>query len=463
MNADKETTQMGRGLNLSKKEAIGIKDQFAKIAANSGDIAINSVRLSKANAGLNAQLGTGVVFSGDMLKTFSKLTEIVGITGEAAGSLAFQGQRVGQSFREVEENVLGASYEMQRGVGIQLDMKGVLEATGKVSGQLRAQLGANPEAIAKAVTAAKLLGAEIDDIVASSKALLDFESSIESELEAELLTGKQLNLERARAAALAGDQETVAAELAKNMGTFTDFTKLNTLQQDALAKSMGMSSDSLSDMLFKQETMGMNAKQLRAQGKDELADKLEQLDTQEKLALAQEKFRTIMGDVATAVLPVVEAFGSVVAFLAESKELTGALIGITVTLAAAAKTMAAIQMVTATAKIFGESAKAGPIVGTIAALAGVAALIGAVAMGRNAVKDGFAPASKGPFTITDNYGGMARTTPGDNLQVGPKTGASAPPQPIVVQNNWDAFAASNGNGRKGLGGTQSLQASPTFA
>ena len=463
MAADKETTQMGRGLNLSKKEAIGIKDQFAKIAANSGDVAINSVRLSKANAGLNAQLGTGVVFSGDMLKTFSKLTEIVGITGEAAGSLAFQGQRAGQSFREVEENVLGASYEMQRGVGIQLDMKGVLEATGKVSGQLRAQLGANPEAIAKAVTAAKLLGAEIDDIVASSKALLDFESSIESELEAELLTGKQLNLERARAAALAGDQETVAAELAKNMGTFTDFTKMNTLQQDALAKSMGMSSDSLSDMLFKQETMGMNAKQLRAQGKAELADKLEQLDTQEKLALAQEKFRTIMGDVATAVLPVVEAFGSIVAFLAESKALTGALIGITVALAVASKTMAAIQMVAAVAKIFGESAKAGPIVGTIAALAGVAALVGAVAMVRNTVKDGFAPASKGPFTITDNYGGMARTTPGDNLQVGPKTGAGVQSQPIVVQNNWDAFAASNGNGRRGLGGTQSLQASPTFA
>ena len=108
-----------------------------------------------------------------------------------------------------------------------------------------------------------------------------------------------------------------------------------------------------------------------------------------------------MGDVATAVLPVVEAFGSIVAFLAESKALTGALIGITVALAVASKTMAAIQMVAAVAKIFGESAKAGPIVGTIAALAGVAALVGAVAMVRNTVKDGFAPASKGPFTITN--------------------------------------------------------------
>tara|TARA_R110001592_G_scaffold256468_2_gene520206 strand:+ start:173 stop:1882 length:1710 start_codon:yes stop_codon:yes gene_type:complete len=463
MAADKETTQMGRGLNLSKKEAIGVKDQFAKIASNSGDVAINSVRLSKANAGLNAQLGTGVQFSGDMLTTFSKLTEIVGITGEAAGNLAFQGQMAGQSFREVEENVLGASYEMQRGVGIQLDMKGVLEATGKVTGMLRANLGANPEAIAKAVTQAKLLGTELETLSAAGATLLDFESSIEKELEAELLTGKQLNLEKARAAALAGDELALGEELSKNFGTHSDFMEMNVIQRQKLAAAVGMEAGAMADMLFKQETMGMNAKQLRAQGKDELANKLEQLDTQEKLALAQEKFKTIMGDVATAVLPIVERFGQVVAFLAESKGITGALIGITVALAAAAKTMAAIQMITAVAKIFGESAKAGPIVGTIAALAGVAALVGAVAMTQGKVKDGFAPSSKGPFTITDNYGGMAKTTPGDNLQVGPKTGASASPQPIVVQNNWDAFSASNGNGRKGLGGTQSLQASPTFA
>jgi hypothetical protein len=460
---DKETTAMARSLNLSKTEALGVKEQFGQISRDSGDIAINSIRLGKANAGLNEQLGTGVQFSGEMLKTFSKLTEIVGISGEAAGSLAFQGQLAGQSFREVEENVLGASYSMQRGVGIQLNMKDVLEATGKVTGQVRANLGANPELIAKAVTAAKLLGAELGDIVAAGKSMLDFESSIGAELEAELLTGKELNLERARAAALAGDQVALAEELGKNIGSHGDFIKMNVLQQDALAKAMGMSADSMADMLFKQETMGMNAKQLRAQGKGELADKLEQLDTQEKIALAQEKFQAMMGDMAVMLVPIVEGFGHVVSFLAEQKMLAGALIGIITTLAVAAKVMAGIQMVTAVAKIFGENAKAGPIVGTIAALAGVAALIGAVSMASTAVKDGFAPSSKGPFTIMDNYGSMQRTTPGDNLQVGPGSGGGASTQPVVIQNNWDAFAASNGNGRRGLGGTQALQASPTFA
>ena len=287
--ADKETTKMAKSLNLSKSEAIDLKREFAAIAANTNSIKVNSVRLSKANAELNTQLGTGVVFSGNMLTTFSKLTEIVGVSAEAAGNLAFQAQNSGKSFREVEENILGASYEMQRGVGIQLDMKGVLEATGKVTGQVRANLGSNPEAIAKAVTAAKLLGAELDDIASAGKTMLNFESSIEAELEAELLTGKQLNLEKARAAALAGDQVALAEELSKNVGTHAEFSNMNVLQQDALAKAMGMSTDAMADMLFKQETMGMNAKQLRAQGKGELADKLEQLDAEERRNLAMEK------------------------------------------------------------------------------------------------------------------------------------------------------------------------------
>jgi len=459
MAADKETTAMARGLNMSKTEAIGVKQQFAQIAFSSGDIAINSIRLGKANAGLNAQLGTGVVFSGEMLTTFSKLTEIVGISADAAGSLAFQGQMAGQSFREVEENVLGASYEMQRGVGIQLDMKGVLEATGKVSGQVRANLGSNPELIAKAVTAAKLLGAELSDIAAAGKTMLNFESSIEAELEAELLTGKQLNLERARAAALAGDQVALAEELGKNIGSHGDFMKMNVLQQDALAKAMGMSTDSMADMLFKQETMGMNAKQLRAQGKDELADKLEQLDTQEKMALAQEKFASMMGDVATILLPIVEGFGNLVGLIMESKVALGLMVGVMGALAIA-------SVVAAIANIWASLAQIPFGVGlAIAAVASVG-LIGLIASAVSSVpkvKDGFAPSSKGPFTIKDNYGGMAQTTPGDNLQVGPGAGSQSSPPPVVIQNNWDAFAASNGNGRKGLGGTQSLQASPTFA
>ena len=464
-DADKETTQLGRSLNLSKAEAVALKTQFAAAANNAGDIAINSVRLAKANTALNSQLGTAFRFSSDTLKTFSKLTEVVGISAEAAASLAFQAERSGESFRAVEEDVLGASYNLQRQAGVALDLKGVLEATGKVTGQVRANLGANPEAIAKAVTAAKLFGAEMEDIAASSKSLLEFESSIENELKAELITGKQLNLERARALALAGDQEGLAKELTAQAGNFSDFSKLNVLQQQELASAFGYSADQLADILFKQETQNMNARQLRAIGKGDLANRLEQLDAQEKLALAQEKFQTMMGDLLPIMLPIVEGFGSIVQSISESKDLAIGLMSVFIGLAAAQKTLAVLSLLQATGVIFAENAKAGPIIGTIAALAGVAALATAAGAAYSYVEDGIAPPGGGPFTITDRFGATAITAAGDGIAVSPNIsqGSSAPVQPIVIQNNWDAFAASNGNGRRGLGGTQALQATPTFA
>jgi hypothetical protein len=465
LKADEETAKMGKNLNLSRAEAASLKMEFAKVAVASGDVAINSTRLAEANADLNSQLGTAVVFSGEMLKTTSKLTKLVGLSAEAAGSLAFQAQRSGQSVREVEENALAASYELQQGAGVALNLKDVLEASGKVSGQLRAQLGANPEEIAKAVTKAKLLGAELEDLAAAGKQLLDFESSIESELEAELLTGKQLNLERARAAALAGDQVTLADELAKNMGTFSDFTKMNTLQQDALAKSMGMSTDALSDMLFKQETMGMNAQQLRAQGKDELADKLEQVSAQEKMNLLAEKFQGIMGDLATAFTPLLDTVAGIATYFASMPGVIGAIVSVMATLLVMQKALAIRSLIVATAKIFGENAKFGP--GGIAIALGTIAAMGAAvgaARATNMAQGGIVkPKAGGTIARIGEAGQPEAVIPLNKARQMGFGGGGGAPQPIIINNTFDAFAASNGNGRKGLGGAQEMQASPTFA
>mgnify|MGYP003149996010 CR=1 FL=1 len=86
LNLDDSLTQTARNLNLSKDEAISLRQEFAGVSLNSEDIAINSERLLKANQALNDQLGTAFKFSGDTLVTFSKLTEVVGLSAEAAGS-----------------------------------------------------------------------------------------------------------------------------------------------------------------------------------------------------------------------------------------------------------------------------------------------------------------------------------------------------------------------------------------
>ena len=123
----------------------------------------------------------------------------------------------------------------------------------KVSGQLAANLGNNPTQIVKAVTQAKALGTTLEQVKNQGEALLNFETSLENELKAELLTGKQLNLERARAAALTGDQVALAEELNKNVGSLEEFQGMNVLQQKALAEAGGLTADELADQLRKQK------------------------------------------------------------------------------------------------------------------------------------------------------------------------------------------------------------------
>jgi hypothetical protein len=220
----------------------------------------------------------------------------MGLSAKSTAEFAKMSIVAGKPLKAIKEDTIGAVKAAEAETGARLNIKEVLEATGQVSGQIKAQLAANPEAIAKAVAVAKQFGMELKDIEATSKSLLQFETSIEAELKAELLTGKQLNLERARLAALTGDYETLAREINEQVGTFADFSKMNVLQQDALAASLGMTSDQLSEQLLQKANLNELAEEARASGNEELAQQLEARSASEKFQDVVMKIQTIFSD-----------------------------------------------------------------------------------------------------------------------------------------------------------------------
>ena len=309
---DGELVEMSKGLNMSKGEAGQLRGELQTAATQSNDIFVTTSKLITAQNTLNKAFGTAAVFSGEILVQATKLVEKVKLAGEAVAGLAGQSIVTGESFEDNYESALSTSYEMQRQTGISVDLRNVMSQVGNTSGALRASLGGSTEAITKAVTQAELLGMNMKDIASSSKALLDFESSINAELEAELLTGKQLNLEKARLAALTNDQETLQKELNKNIGSFSEFGAMNVLQQDALAKSMGMTSDQLGDILYKQEIQGKTARELRALGKDELANRMEATTAQDKFNAMMTKLQGILADLVSPIIPLLDLIMSVI-------------------------------------------------------------------------------------------------------------------------------------------------------
>ena len=93
---------------------------------------------------------------------------------------------------------------------------------------------------AAAVEAAKV-GSSVESILGAADKLLDFQSSIEASFKAQVLTGKQINTERARQLALDGDIAGLTNEIQSIVGQVGDIQTLNVIQRQSVADAIGIS------------------------------------------------------------------------------------------------------------------------------------------------------------------------------------------------------------------------------
>jgi len=295
--ADQQATKLGKSLGVSKQQARAIREEFVKYSANTNDTFVTTDRLLKAQSELSEELGIAVQFSGEELATFSKLTEIVGLTAQEAGKLASFSAAAGVGTKDYVKQIRLSVFASNQANKVHFSDKLILQDISKLSAGILVKFQNNPKALAAAVVQTKALGLSLEQVDKAGESLLNFESSIENQLKAQLLTGKQLNLEKARYAALTGDQITLAQELADQVGSLAEFEEMNVLAQKSLAEAFGMSREELADMLLKQEainTYGKDAAKLNAQQlKDQKASGLSMADYLTKQAeqqSAQEKF-----------------------------------------------------------------------------------------------------------------------------------------------------------------------------
>jgi hypothetical protein len=283
--ADTEITNLSKSMASSKEEATATRDRFIEIQNSGENIFYNTKNLVAAQLELADAFGVTRGFSEQQVKDQVVLTQQMGLQADEAAGIQQLAMSNGMTAEQVTDSVIKQTAALSKQKGIQLDNKKIIGEVAKVSGQLRLQYANNPKLIAAAVVQTKQLGLSLDQAAKAANSLLDFESSIESELSAELLTGKSLNLERARGLALNGDAAGAAAEMAKQVGSAADFTNMNVIQQEALAKAVGMSADELANSLITQENLAKlgsetrkqleeKAEALRAEGKMDEANRL---------------------------------------------------------------------------------------------------------------------------------------------------------------------------------------------
>ena len=93
--------------------------------------------------------------------------------------------------------------------------------------------------IAAAAISAKKLGLELSNVASIANSLLNFEDSIQKQMEAEVLLGKELNLEKAREMVFNNDIAGAMEEISQLVSP-EEFQAMDAVRREALAAATGL-------------------------------------------------------------------------------------------------------------------------------------------------------------------------------------------------------------------------------
>ena len=437
---DEQSGEFAKSQGLSYATTVELRGEMSSIARSSKDILVTSKGLMESQARLSNLMGSQVRFSDEMLEDFTQLDKRLKMSEKTQELIAFQSLKTGKSAKGLTAEINGQVLKQNEQRKISMSFKEVQDAIGESSKAIRLNFGGSVKELVNQVSAAKALGTNLAGVEDISSSLLDFESSIQAELEAELLLGKEINLEKARQAALQGDMATVADEVLKNTAIMNAFETKNVIAQEKAAAALGMSRNDLANMVTEQQQLeavrangfeDMKAAQaeyndLRAQGYSAeeaalatggqaLQDQMESASAAERLAAVMEQIQEIFIGMAEPILGLVngilemtngaENLGKILMGIAGTyliikttqlalKGFQAGQLAFETTKAAIMGTQAAAAITTNAASTFG----IGTVIAVGAATAAIAALATYLTM-----KDGEIDYSKGP-TVSGEFG-----------------------------------------------------------
>jgi hypothetical protein len=316
-----------------------IVDAFFKVDKASTDVQRLTGQNADAIAGANMRYATSVdyletiseltrqtgmnaqnIFSPQVLAGAAELKNTMGLAADEAGGLAMIAQTTNGDIDATVDSIVDTTSAFNKANKSAVNQKQVLQDVAKASDGIKASLAGNPASIAKAASAARRLGMELGQLDKIASSLLDFEDSISKEMEAELLIGKDLNLEKARELALNNDLAGLGNELFKNAADINEFGNMNRIQQESYAAALGMTRDELGKIAYQKAIeAGMTEEQAEAAAGVRAEDM--------KRAEVQEQIQKSVDKLAQAFAPLLSIIGDVVGILAPAVQILGGIVG----------------------------------------------------------------------------------------------------------------------------------------
>tara|TARA_B100001094_G_scaffold44124_1_gene38904 strand:- start:5907 stop:7544 length:1638 start_codon:yes stop_codon:yes gene_type:complete len=236
---NKAARELGDSLDVSRSQAVGMLAQLKGAEMTFKFLGLDSSKLKTTLGEISDQFGSLAEVNVMNAMQIERMAQNMGVAGTEV-----------VKFNKVMTDLTGMTFDQATNTAKMVGNLAISEgvAAGKVlkdiadnSAKFAEFTTMGAEGLAQAAVEAAKVGTSISSLLTVADGLLSFEQSITAEFEAQVLTGKALNLETARRLALEGNISGLQAEIQKQVGNMGDIQSMNVIERRTIASAIGLS------------------------------------------------------------------------------------------------------------------------------------------------------------------------------------------------------------------------------
>jgi hypothetical protein len=301
-----------------------LEKNIKEIAIDLADFGVTFESAATATSAIGKEFSALVASNKSIVKDVTMLSAQLGIAESESAKFLKSISSISGNTVSSQKGMTGFAKQMSNAAGVALP--DVMKEIAESSDDVRIYTGKSVVNLIKGTVEAKQMGTSFVKMVDTAKKLLDFNTSINDEMEASVLLGRDINFQRARELAFRKNVIDANREILR-IAQSMDFDAMDPFQAESFAKASGKTVAELQDMIQAEKEIqhirlfGTDEQKKQLSMMDELKKKREneakdigkqaearlmQEANQERMNQLQNQFNKLMMELAKPVMDVVE-------------------------------------------------------------------------------------------------------------------------------------------------------------
>ena len=324
MEFDKAGFTLRKTFGFLRKDFDVLEKNIKEIAIDLADFGVTFESAATATSAIGKEFNALVASNKSIVKDVTMLSVQLGIAEAESAKFLKSISSISGNTVSSQKGMTGFAKEMSNAAGVPLP--DVMKEIAESSDDVRIYTGKSVVNLIKGTVEAKQMGTTFQKMVDTAKKLLDFNTSINDEMEASVLLGRDINFQRARELSFRKDVIGANREILR-IAQSMNFDAMDPFQAESFAKASGKTVAELQDMIQAEEEIqhirlfgtAEQKKQLKMMDELKRARETEAKDigkqaearlmqeaNQERMNQLQNQFNKLMIELAKPIMDIVE-------------------------------------------------------------------------------------------------------------------------------------------------------------